>query len=188
VLYADDIILPQAMLTLMATTSLLVPRDSLGERLGITLTMVLASIAFKSTVNASTPEIAYLTLVDLYILINFGFLIVLLIADLAFLFLPQADAALDASGIGNGWGLDSQPGLSPSTLDALLFFATLIVLLNVDLLFAAYLWLLHEANEQWLNNELASSGAMLQSSTRTSRTVRRYPSRRATVRPHATAA
>lgn len=57
-----------------ATSSLLVPRDALGERLAITLTMVLASIAFKSTVNASIPSVAYMTWTDTYINTNFYFL------------------------------------------------------------------------------------------------------------------
>jgi len=62
--YIADVFVPQAILSLSATSSLLVPRSALGERLAITLTMVLASIAFKSQVHETIPSVSYSTMTD----------------------------------------------------------------------------------------------------------------------------
>ncbi len=91
--YAWDIIVPISCLSLFSTTSLFVPRTSLGERIAITLSMVLASLAFRSTFMQRIPVVSFLTTMDKIIIINFFLLGALLVADIAFLFLDSADAA-----------------------------------------------------------------------------------------------
>ena len=69
--YVWDLLLPISLLSLFAITSLVVPRDSLGERIAITLAMVLASLAFRYTFIERVPVVSYLTAMDKIIVFNF---------------------------------------------------------------------------------------------------------------------
>jgi len=162
--YISDVFTPQGILSLCATSSLLVPRDALGERLAITLTMVLASIAFKSTVNASIPSVAYMTWTDTYINTNFYFLCTLVAADLIFVFLPDdqtwssLSSYLSFQSNSNAQEWASVNVSNKAEMDIVLFFVFVIILLVGNLLFGFNLWLLHEANKQWLNDHTFAVG------------------------------
>ena len=59
-------------MSLMALTSFIPSRDDAGDRLGITLTLILASIAFKYTLQDAIPKVSYQTIMDVYIVSNFA--------------------------------------------------------------------------------------------------------------------
>lgn len=62
-------------ITSLTFCSFTVDKDSSKDRLGITLTLLLTSVAFKMVVSKSLPTISYLTTLDIYILINMMILV-----------------------------------------------------------------------------------------------------------------
>jgi len=155
--FLADILAPQGLLTIMATSSLLVPRSSLGERLAITLTMTLASIAFKSQVTLSIPPVSYNTFSDIYIDFSFIVLFLLLVADLAFVFLPDSSGRHPMiNRVHQEWAVQNESNFPE--LDSILFGCFLTFTLLANLLFVFRLWLLHEANHQWLHDTTLTVG------------------------------
>ncbi|CAD5114966.1 DgyrCDS3996 [Dimorphilus gyrociliatus] len=63
-------------ITSLTFCSFTVDKESPKDRLGITLTLLLTSVAFKMVVSRSLPTISYLTSLDIYILINMMILVV----------------------------------------------------------------------------------------------------------------
>jgi len=155
--YVNDVMLPQGLLSLMAMTSLLVGRDSLGERLAITLTMVLSSIAFKTTISSLIPSIAYFTQLDRYLWYNFLFLFLLILADITFMFCDlefssRMKGRLEAAGL--DWIIWAYHADDDDTqaLEALLFaFFSVVCILGL-IHFAFHVIVIHEANMQWLDD------------------------------------
>lgn len=80
--------LPLGLISICSISSLVCSRENVGDRLAITLTMVLTSISFKYTTSASLPKVSYQTLLDTYILLSFVLLVVVVVADIAF-FVPD---------------------------------------------------------------------------------------------------
>ena len=56
------------LITALTFTSFAVGADSIGDRIQITLTLLLTSVAFKYYVQQFVPTVSYLTLMDKYIL------------------------------------------------------------------------------------------------------------------------
>ena len=69
-----NIALPNFLLSVLVFTSFAIAQESLADRLSVTLTLVLTSVAFKYMVAQELPKISYLTLLDKYILLSFTFL------------------------------------------------------------------------------------------------------------------
>lgn len=72
--YMWNIGLPNFLLSLLVFTSFAIERQDLADRLSVTLTLVLTSVAFKYMVSQELPRISYLTLLDVYVLVSFTFL------------------------------------------------------------------------------------------------------------------
>jgi hypothetical protein len=68
-----NIYFPLFLLTGMLFCSFAVDPSEAADRLSLTLTVVLASVAYKYIVSQDLPRISYLTLCDLYVLGNFSF-------------------------------------------------------------------------------------------------------------------
>merc|ERR1712217_603469 len=68
-----NIYFPLFLLTGMLFCSFAVEPGEAADRLSLTLTVVLASVAYKYIVSQDLPRISYLTLCDLYVLGNFTF-------------------------------------------------------------------------------------------------------------------
>lgn len=83
--YLFDVVLPLGLISLGSITSLVVPRADLGDRLAITVTMILTSITFKTITQRTLPVLSYQTLMDYYILTMFVFIFAVLVVNLAFL-------------------------------------------------------------------------------------------------------
>ena len=69
--YSWNVFLPTFMLTLMSVATFAVPAGDVADRLGVILTLVLTSVAFKFIVAQSLPKIPYNTCLDWYVLISF---------------------------------------------------------------------------------------------------------------------
>jgi hypothetical protein len=75
-----NVIVPMFIVTTLLFTSFAVDPDSFHDRCSITLTLLLAMVAFKFIIADKLPRISYATLIDTYVLLCFlcAFLIVLL--------------------------------------------------------------------------------------------------------------
>jgi hypothetical protein len=62
--YVWNVYLPMSLICLMSLASCNVPRESVADRLSLTLTLVLTAVAFKFQIGASLPQVTYLTRVD----------------------------------------------------------------------------------------------------------------------------
>jgi hypothetical protein len=87
--YAWNIALPMAVLTALTALSIGVQesdgsRLSTGDRLQITLTLLLTSVAFKFVVAESLPRVSYQTTIDKYILLCNGFICVAAIENVMY--------------------------------------------------------------------------------------------------------
>ena len=54
--------------------------DEIADRLSVTVTLMLAAVAFMFIVSTMLPKVSYLTIMDYYILVGFG-LLMLMIAE-----------------------------------------------------------------------------------------------------------
>jgi len=77
--------MPLCIISLASVASLAVKREDLGDRLAITVTMILTSITFKTVTQRTLPVISYQTVMDFYILSMFVFIFAVLAANLMFL-------------------------------------------------------------------------------------------------------
>ena len=66
--YLYNIALIMCLITALTFTSFAVNVDSIGDRIQITLTLLLTSVAFKYYVQQFVPTVSYLTFMDKYIL------------------------------------------------------------------------------------------------------------------------
>lgn len=69
-----NITLPMMIITGLALGSFSVDRLSPGDRLAVSLTMVLTAVAFKLQIAADLPNLAYLTFLDAFVLFSFCFI------------------------------------------------------------------------------------------------------------------
>jgi hypothetical protein len=74
-----NIVLPMFLLQAAVLTSYAIDETELGDRHSVTLTLLLAMVAFKYVVSEKLPAIAYLTLVDVYVLACFVFTFLVII-------------------------------------------------------------------------------------------------------------
>ncbi|XP_013383172.1 gamma-aminobutyric acid receptor subunit pi [Lingula anatina] len=91
--YFWNVFLVLFCIMLLTFASFTVNRASPNDRLGVTLTLLLTSVAFKFIVTSSLPAVSYLTFLDLFVI---GCLVIqfLIAGENAIVALLQADSAL----------------------------------------------------------------------------------------------
>jgi hypothetical protein len=72
--HAWNVFFPVFLLTAMQFSVFAVDVGEVADRLSVTLTLVLASVAYKYVVSQNLPNISYLTLCDVYVLGSFVFM------------------------------------------------------------------------------------------------------------------
>ena len=86
--YISNVALPLAVLTALGPLSNAIEIDGssmgTGDRLSVTLTLILTAVAYKFVVAASLPQVSYLTLLDTHVLICFGFLVINVIENVLY--------------------------------------------------------------------------------------------------------
>merc|ERR1712013_264177 len=78
--YFGNIVFPNFLIVAGAFASFAVPADEIADRLSVTVTLMLAAVAFMFIVSTMLPKVSYLTIMDYYILVGFG-LLMLMIAE-----------------------------------------------------------------------------------------------------------
>ena len=87
--YLTNIVLPMSAITGLTAISICAveidgSRLSTGDRLSVSLTLMLTAVAYKFIVAASLPQISYLTLLDAYLICCFALIILVCIENVAF--------------------------------------------------------------------------------------------------------
>lgn len=164
--YLFDVVLPLGLISLGSITSLVVPRADLGDRLAITVTMILTSITFKTITQRTLPVLSYQTLMDYYILTMFVFIFAVLVVNLAFLtpiFEERWQGLL-------AYPDDLQAVLDFNRPDLESRFAVYFVLFLglAHVVFLLWLWLMFEINRAWCM-ELDALDGLQQGASRLSR-------------------
>ena len=93
--YTSNIELPMALITGLSFTVAAISKDDVADRLGVTLTLLLTAVAYKLMMSDSLPNVAYLTLLDKFLLGCFAFL-ALLSAEVA---LVKIESLADLDGV-----------------------------------------------------------------------------------------
>ena len=98
--YLYNIALTEALLVLLSTTAKIVPLDEFADRMSISLTLLLTSIAFKFVVAEKLPNLSYQTHLDKFILWGFVLQVMFIFASaLAALLSKRASSFLEREGI-----------------------------------------------------------------------------------------
>lgn len=76
--FLNNIIVPMGAITLMAPLSAATEpegaRMDTGDRMAFSVTLLLTAVAYKFAIASTLPQVSYLTLIDAYTLVCFGFL------------------------------------------------------------------------------------------------------------------
>eukprot|EP01083_Nonionella_stella_P063989 166364_1 len=89
--YFGNIVFPNFLIVAGCFSAFVVPREDIADRLSVTVTLMLAAVAFRFIVSLMLPKVSYLTLMDYYLLLGFLALI-LLIAENAIAGIPALEA------------------------------------------------------------------------------------------------
>eukprot|EP00294_Goniomonas_avonlea_P003159 CAMPEP_0114572598 /NCGR_PEP_ID=MMETSP0114-20121206/18392_1 /TAXON_ID=31324 /ORGANISM="Goniomonas sp, Strain m" /LENGTH=485 /DNA_ID=CAMNT_0001759849 /DNA_START=33 /DNA_END=1487 /DNA_ORIENTATION=- len=94
--YVYNVALPQFLIVSLAGTIVSVPVDDVADRMGVILTLLLTTVAFKFVVASSTPQIPYLTFLDYYLFWGLAILcwIGIEISAAVYVFGPESDSAV----------------------------------------------------------------------------------------------
>eukprot|EP01106_Pelomyxa_sp_JSP_P005091 TRINITY_DN180_c0_g1_i7.p1 TRINITY_DN180_c0_g1~~TRINITY_DN180_c0_g1_i7.p1 ORF type:complete len:122 (-),score=25.93 TRINITY_DN180_c0_g1_i7:63-428(-) len=65
----------------MAFLTFVVPADDPGTRIGLNLTLVLTCVAYKYVIAGYLPKTSYLTLLDVYVLVAFALLFLIVVEN-----------------------------------------------------------------------------------------------------------
>jgi succinate dehydrogenase/fumarate reductase cytochrome b subunit len=65
-----NVVIPLYLITAVSCASFAVPPEDVADRCSITMTMMLTTVAYKYLISDRLPTISYLTLIDLYVLVN----------------------------------------------------------------------------------------------------------------------
>ena len=96
-------ILPMMFIVAASLTSFAVDREAIAERLSVSLTILLTAVAFKLQIGDSLPQISYLTAIDQFVLLNFGFVILVVLSNALLSSLSDAVDRLALLAFGGGW-------------------------------------------------------------------------------------
>lgn len=72
--YIGNIIIPLLLIIICCFASLVIPAENIADRLSVTITLMLATVAFRFVLTSLLPSVPYLTWLDYYI--TFSFMIV----------------------------------------------------------------------------------------------------------------
>ena len=76
--YYGNIVFPNFLIGLGCGTTFVVESGELADRLGVLITLMLASVAFRFVVSTMLPRVTYLTIMDGYLLLSFISIIALI--------------------------------------------------------------------------------------------------------------
>lgn len=89
--YLSNVVMPMTLLTLLGPLSNAVEADGslmgTGDRLSVSLTLLLTAVAYKFIVATSLPQVSYLTALDVQVLLCFAFLVVSAIENVLYPYL-----------------------------------------------------------------------------------------------------
>merc|ERR1719384_99722 len=88
--YFGNIIFPNFLIVAGCFSAFVIPRSDIADRLSVTVTLMLAAVAFRFIVSTMLPKVSYLTVMDYYLLLGFLALI-LMIAENAIAGIPSLD-------------------------------------------------------------------------------------------------
>lgn len=74
-------IIPMMFIVATSLRSFAVPRDETADRLSVSLTILLTTVAFKLQIGDSLPQISYLTLIDEFILSSIAYVIFVVLSN-----------------------------------------------------------------------------------------------------------
>jgi hypothetical protein len=72
--FVNNIVAIMTMLSLLGMVVFALPADSLNDRVGVILTLLLTAVAFKLVISDSIPKVGYSTLIDRFVLGNMVYL------------------------------------------------------------------------------------------------------------------
>lgn len=82
--YIWNIYLPMSFLTLMTASNIVIPICSVADRLSVNLTLILTAVAYKFIAAQDLPNVAYLTFLDVHVLVCFVSLFVSVLETIIF--------------------------------------------------------------------------------------------------------
>jgi len=81
IFYITNVLSIMCCLVLMAGVSFAIPRDDIGDRASVVVTLILTAVAFRFSTNSSVPKVSFLTFLDRYMFSAFGFLSFILLEN-----------------------------------------------------------------------------------------------------------
>lgn len=81
--FITNVFVPMFLFVTIACMNNIIPLTEIAERLNFTLAMILTLIAFKFSINAMLPQVAYTTLLDHYLMTGFFITCILVFEDAA---------------------------------------------------------------------------------------------------------
>ena len=69
--YIGNIVIPLILIILCCFASLVIPAEDIADRLSVTITLMLATVAFRFVLTSLLPPVPYLTWMDYYITFSF---------------------------------------------------------------------------------------------------------------------
>jgi hypothetical protein len=89
--YLSNVVMPMTLLTLLGPLSNAIEADGsamgTGDRLSVSLTLLLTAVAYKFIVASSLPQVSYLTALDVQVLLCFAFLVLSAIENVIYPYL-----------------------------------------------------------------------------------------------------
>jgi len=76
--YFGNVVFPNFLIVVGSLSAFVIVPSDVGDRLSVTVTLMLAAVAFRFVVSSMLPKVAYLTLMDYYLLIGFVMLVILI--------------------------------------------------------------------------------------------------------------
>ena len=99
--YMTNVMMPMTVLTLLGPLSNAIEADGsvmgTGDRLSVSLTLLLTAVAYKFIVASSLPQVSYLTALDTQVLICFGFLVISAIENVLYPYLSARTNVIERS-------------------------------------------------------------------------------------------
>ena len=92
--YIGNIIIPLLLIIICCFASLVIPPENIADRLSVTITLMLATVAFRFVLTSLLPPVPYLTWMDYYITFSFMIVAAFIAENACAGFMP--DTLLDA--------------------------------------------------------------------------------------------
>ena len=79
--YVFNIMVPMFVLTFIGMSTIAIPICDVSQRLSVNLTLLLTAVAYKFIVSQDLPHVAYLTFLDIFVLLCLGTLVLYIIEN-----------------------------------------------------------------------------------------------------------